>query len=436
MNTLARSALTIGTTSALLAGCGGSQPPIGAPDTMSQTSALSSPTSSSNYKILYSFGAAPDGNYPRASLIDVGGTLYGTTTKGGPYTCFHTTGSIYYIGACGTVFSITTGGTEKVLYSFGAPNDGGTPSARLLDVRGTLYGTTEYGGSNTCGYQSEAYGCGTVYSITPGGTEKVLHSFSARDKDGVQPDAPLINVMGTLYGTTVGGGANSCGLYIGGCGTVFSITRGGTESVLRSFRRTAKFPIAGLIDAGHTLFGTTYEGGANSCGRIYHGCGTVFNIAPGGRLKVLHKFGHGTDGHAPRAGLIEVEGTFYGTTVGGGAHDDGTVFSISTAGTEKALYSFAGGSDGSGPGASLIDVKGTFYGTTSGGGGDGCGSTGCGTVFSITPGGTEKVLHSFGGSRSDGANPEASLINVAGTLYGTTYQGGENGLGTVFALTP
>lgn len=421
---------------ALLAGCGAlrqaqddMQPPIGAPDATPQISAISS---RSQYKILYSFGAAPDGNYPTASLIDAGGTLYGTTRQGGTYTCYHTTSSYYYAGACGTVFSVTTNGTEKVLHSFGARGDGGSPGASLLDVAGTLYGTTTYGGSNTCGYQSERYGCGTVFSITTGGTENVLHSFSARDKDGVGPDAPLIDVKGTLYGTTDGGGANSCGLYIGGCGTVFSITRVGTESVLRSFKRAAKFPIAGLADARDTLYGTTYEGGANSCGRIYRGCGTVFGIALGGRLQVLHKFGRGTDGHSPRAGLIEVKGTFYGTTAGGGAHDDGAVFSISSAGAEKVLYSFAGGTDGSGPAASLIDVHGTLYGTTSRGGG---GSCGCGTAFSITPGGTETVLHSFGGSPSDGADPESSLINVNGTLYGTTYQGGTYGFGTVFALT-
>ena len=49
---------------------------------------------------------------------------------------------------------------------------------------------------------------------------------------------------------------------------------------------------------------------------------------------------------------------------------------------------------------------------------------GCGTVFSVTPGGTEKVLHSFG-EAGDGANPLwADLIDVSGTLYGTTNAGG------------
>jgi uncharacterized repeat protein (TIGR03803 family) len=95
------------------------------------------------------------------------------------------------------------------------------------------------------------------------------------------------------------------------------------------------------------------------------------------------------------------------------------------------LHSF-NKADGAYPVASLIEVKGTLYGTTSGGG-----VNGSGTVFSVTPDGTEHVLHSFG-SGSDGGSPLASLVDVNGTLYGTTFLGGGGafGLGTVFALKP
>ena len=100
------------------------------------------------------------------------------------------------------------------------------------------------------------------------------------------------------------------------------------------------------------------------------------------------------------------------------------------------LHSFGNGSVGRGPSASLIDVKGMLYGTTGDGGTYHCDTGGsCGTVFSITPSGTEKVLYSFG-SGADGIHPLASLINVAGTLYGTTSFGGANKKGTAFALTP
>jgi hypothetical protein len=63
----------------------------------------------------------------------------------------------------------------SVLYSFGgALSDGGLPVAALINVKGRLYGTTSEGGAFNCG----TYNCGgTAFSITAGGLEKVLHSF-------------------------------------------------------------------------------------------------------------------------------------------------------------------------------------------------------------------------------------------------------------------
>ena len=133
------------------------------------------------------------GKYPQAPLIDVGGILYGTTNNGGtfrdPKTC--------YFG-CGTVFSITTSGVVKVLHSFGGAEDGKYPAqAGLVDVGGTLYGTTSAGG---------AFGDGTVFSITTDGVENVLHSFGGQG-DGSDPiGGSLLEVRGTLYGTTWSGG--------------------------------------------------------------------------------------------------------------------------------------------------------------------------------------------------------------------------------------
>ena len=98
------------------------------------------------------------------------------------------------------------------------------------------------------------------------------------------------------------------------------------------------------------------------------------------------------------------------------------------------LYRFTGGADGGNPNASLLEVNGTLYGTTAFGG-----SNGLRTVFSSSTSGGEQVLHSFGGS--DGATPQAGLIDVNGILRGTTLYGGfgsgcgGKGCGTVFALT-
>lgn len=114
---------------------------------------------------------------------------------------------------------------------------------------------------------------------------------------------------------------------------------------------------------------------------------------------------------------------------------------------EQVLYRFGGGSDGAQPNAGLIaDANGDLYGTTSGGGGFGCGGTGCGTAFELSPqqggGWTETVLHLFQGG-TDGADPDVQLVvDAAGNLYGTTSLGGSencgsgSGCGTVFELSP
>ncbi len=328
-------------------------------------------------------------------------------------------GTTYAGGANGdgTVFSITPSGTESVLYSFkGGPADGEYPFASLISVKGTLYSTTSQGGANC----SPSGGCGTVFSITPSGTETVLHSFGGSG-DGNGPLAGLINVKGKLYGTTNEGGAN-------GDGTVFSITPSGKEIVRYSFKGGSgdgEFPLPALIDVKGKLYGTTVYGGANDDG-------TVFSIRPSGKETVIYSFKGSGDGERPYAGLINVKGMLYGTTHLGGANGDGAVFSVTPSGTETVLYSFKGGSgDGEYPYAGLIDVKGTLYGTTIEGG-----ANGVGTVFSITPAGAETVLHSFGGS-GDGEYPYyGGLINANGKLYGTTYFGGTNGDGIVFRLSP
>lgn len=418
---------------ALLSGCTESQPPIGAPGVLPENSVIAAHSARMRYKILYSFDGGTDGTNPFGGLTDVGGTLYGMTVAGGTYSSCSFDG---YDG-CGTVYSVTLDGTEKVLHNFGKGSDGRSPrDAGLIDVGGTLYGTTTAGGSYAC-YGSSYSSCGTVFSITPSGAEKVLYSFSGYPNDGAWPHAGLTDVKGTLYGTTDVGGPGEC--YYSGyaCGTVFSITTAGTETVLHGFTASpdGAFPFAGLIDVKGRLYGTTASGGK-------HGFGTVFSITTGGVEKILHSFGAGSDGRTPYAGLIELQGKLYGTTSDGGANSCGshvgcgTVFSITPDGTEKVLYSFGHDGDGAHPQTSLIQLKGKLYGTTLSGGVHSCGSN-CsyGTVFSIAPNGTEKVLHSFG-ARGDGAWPHAALTKINDTLYGTTSIGGAHGYGTVFSLKP
>lgn len=159
---------------------------------------------------------------------------------------------------------------------------------------------------------------------------------------------------------------------------------------------------------------------------------------------VLYNFGaNGTDGIFPYASLIfDAHGNLYGTTYNGGISGDGTVFELTPkAGggwTEKVLHSFNNnGKDGIDPQANLIfDVHGNLYGTTPNGG-----ANGFGTVFELTPkaggGWTEKVVHSFKFNGTDGMDPIAGLtVDAKGDLYGTTSEGGVFGAGTLFELTP
>jgi uncharacterized repeat protein (TIGR03803 family) len=317
--------------------------------------------SSGKETVLYRFGGGTDGANPSASLLAVRGVLYGTTEFGGGEDDF------------GTVFKLSTTGVEKVLHSFqgyqGHSNyDGAHPVASLINVNGTLYSTTSNGGDSVC----FGDGCGTVYSINRKGSERVLHSF-ADYSDGSIPVAGLIDVKGTMYGTTQLGAATSSE----GNGTVFSVGTTGKESVLYNFPYAGSEgagPSASLININGTLYGTTgYDG-------VYDG-GTAFSITTSGSLTNLQSFGSDSDGNRPLAPLVNVRGTLYGTTSLGGAYGRGTVFRMSLSGTdEKVVHSFGHGSDGATPLASLIDVKGTLYGTTSVGG-----KNGKGTVFALTP---------------------------------------------------
>ncbi len=361
MRTFVQSVLAISMAAALLVGCGGSQ----FPSTMQQVLAPHG-TSSGGYQVLYRFHPPRDGSHPAAGLLDVNGALYGTTMSDG-------------LSHTGMIYRISTAGAQKVLYRFHGGSDGADPQSGLLDVNGTLYGTTYSGGGGT-GCYNPRRGCGTVYSVSTSGKENVLYAFKGGSL-GANPLAGLINVHGTLYGTTSQGGDSGCKYtgYPPGCGTVFSITPSGVENVLYKFRAYPDGfnPQSSLIDVNGLLYGTTASGGSKCV------CGTVYRISTKGAEKVIYRFGSGTDGAAPQAGLIEVDDILYGTTTFGGASRGGTIYSITTSGTETVLHSFTGGTDGRIPVAPVTTVNGTLYGTTQAGGSRYC-QDGCGTVFALT----------------------------------------------------
>ena len=259
-----------------------------------------------------------------------------------------------------------------------------------------------------------------------------LYNFSAlsnsTNSDGRFPSAGLVLSGNTLYGTAADGGTN-------GNGTVFAVNTDGTAfEVLHSFTALAvpfigtnsdgANPYAGLILSGNTLYGTTTEGGTN-------GNGTVFAVHTNGTgFTTLHSFNAYLGDANPAAGLVLLGNTLYGTTTGGNS-ENGTVFKVNTDGTGFTnLYSFNGSSDGANPYAGLVLSGNTLYGTAAFGG-----TNGSGTVFAVNTDGTRfTTLHSFTGG-SDGAIPNAGLILTNNTLYGTACSaGGGLGNGTVFAV--
>lgn len=376
------------------------------------------------YRVIHVFGHAKDGFSPQAALLDVKGTLYGTTSAGGSFK-----GSDCAYTSCGTVFSINASGAESIVHSFGQGSDGATPLASLISVNGTLFGTTQGGGSHC----TPTVGCGTLFSINPTGTETVVHDFGASG-DGSMPDGPLVDVNGTLYGTTVTGGA-----YVhNGGGTVFSIGPSASSyRLLHSFGKgnDGAQPRSGLFYADGTFYGTTYTGGGVKCYGYPPGCGTIFAISTSGTERVIHRFNF-DDGSLPSSALIEVNGRLFGTTSSGGTYGGGVAFSVSPTGTNyRVLHSFGGFLDGTVPVAGLVESRGMLYGTTAAGGGSYSQSNISGTIFEIHLNGSNyKQLYVF--ETKDGDAPAASLILGKGGFYGTTSQGGKYKGGTAFAFTP
>lgn len=384
--------------------------------------------SAASYRQLYAFLGGHDGAGPLSNMVEVGGVLYGVTGSGGA-------------GAgSGILFSVDPAtGAEKILHTFGAKVDGVFPWGGLIAVDGVLYGTTTEGGQ----YSFGSWSCGTVFSFdTATGAYSVLHSFNGND--GMFPLGDLINVGDELYGTTQQGAdfeGDNC--LIVGCGVVFSVNRNTQDfKTVHEFNgdKGGFFPASGLIQVGGKLYGTTQEGNGLHTGAIYS-----VNLHTIHEKTVLEFYG--LEGpNQPYGGLVEVDGLLYGTTYQGGGgmgcynnqFGCGTIFTVDPkTGDTNVAYAFKGGHDGQYLRSNLINVGGLLYGTTVFGGS--CRASrlsGCGTVFSFDPKtGKKEMVYSFRAGK-DGSRPRAGLINVNGTLYGVTEEGGPANLGTVFAITP
>ncbi len=341
--------------------------------------------------------------------------------------------------------------TYRVLYTFTGRQDGGSPRAGLsMDAMENLYGITTQGG--TFGPSTAdicASGCGTVFKLTPNGsawTLARLHSFNG--KDGAFPWGGVsFGPDGNLYGTTWSGGGDNWG-----AGTVFSLHPQTapcktfqclwTHDVLYRFSgwKDGSGPGSGmlLIDRTGDLYGTTGFGGPNGWGTVYK-----MTHSPNGWVEtVLFSFSDGPDGSQPNSGVVfDNSGNLVGTANTGGEYNCpgdtcGTVFQLRQSGsewTEQVLYNFRGGDDGYWPrGAPIVDGMGNLIGTTINGGPDGGG-----TVYMLSPSGSGWSFTTLCGFTGDNSGPSDSLImDASGNLYGTTFENGAYGHGNVFKLSP
>ncbi len=377
------------------------------------------------FTVLHNFSGNEDGNTPYAGLtMDRAGNLYGTTLYGGD--------------CCGVVFKLARHGSGWLLstiYAFQDLADGKYPYAGvILGSDGSLYGTTAFGGGTGCGGE----GCGTVYKLTPPATvckaascpwtKTTLHDFNGADGEQPLYGNLIFDQAGNLYGTTQTGGAH-------GYGTVFELSPsngGWTESVLWSFTGgdDGNQPGGGpIFDSDGNLYGTTVFGGTNQDG-------AVFELSPSGSgwtETTLFSLVDSYEGYECIGGVaMDGLGNLYGTARFDGTGGGGTAFQLTPSDggwTSTIMQAFSGSA---GPvDTPTLDASGNVYVTSTYTGGNG-------GVFKLTLSNGEwisTVLHSFNGS--DGAVPVGGVIlDADGNIYGTTANGGSDGKGVVFEITP
>ncbi len=307
------------------------------------------------------------------------------------------TSRLLFMLACAA--AVTSGARAQiysVLHTFQYFPHGASPYAPLYrDASGNLYGTTNGGGQ---------YNAGVVFKLDASGQETVLYTFTG-GTDGGNPTAGVVmDPAGNLYGTAYQGGIAGAGVNKAGAGVVFKIDTTGRYTVLYSFTGGAdgSGPFAGVIlDAAGNLYGTTYNGGAQST------CGVVYKVSPSGQETILHSFtGSPPDGCDPYAGVtMDAAGNLYGTTYNGGGHAAGVAYKLSPSGQETVLFTFDYGKTGDFPSSGVIlDAAGNIYGA---------GGT---VVYKLDAAGNFTMLAEF-----YGAGALSGLTrDTAGNLYITT----------------
>ena len=301
-------------------------------------------TNATGFTVLHYFSAGAtnalghltnsDGATPYTGLILSGTTLYGTACYGG------TNGN-------GTVFALNTNGTGfTALHHFTTlvasnNSDGANPYAGLMLSGSTLYGTTQFGGTN---------GTGTLFALSTNGTGFTnLHNFSVAaanafnhitNSDGANTRARLILAGTTLYGTATFGGTNSYGTVfaLGTNGTAFTILHqfvaGVTNGLFTFTNNDGAYPQGGVTLSGTTLYGAAEYGGSLGLGTLYSintngGSFTVLQAFPAENFNLNLLAETNSIGAYPQSALMLSGGTLYGSAPLGAIFGSGTLFSLS-----------------------------------------------------------------------------------------------------------
>jgi len=393
----------------------------------------------SSSSTIYSFGATEpiDGAVPKGSLTSVNGLLFGRTTT----TIVTARPPPMTIGSYGVIFHFDPNNVASTysidhVFAGGDLDDGDNPRHdAMTPLNGLLYGTTLEGGTHNNGI---------IFSIGQDGTDyQVLLSLHNSIGDESH-SCFVVGQNGILYGMTASGGDNGEGVIFSFNPATPTPTPTATPTAtpanfqtLFSFAcasSTGKEPHGRLtLDPNLTiLYGMTRKGGD-------HDLGVVFKFdTSDNTYSELHDFAGGhDDGATSDHGYVVQSGDhLYGTTTNGGHHDDGVLFRIKTDGSSFDLLHKFGEThhDGKNPYGSLLLVDNKLYGTTANGG-----DNDLGTVFVInTDGNNYQRLYSFSGqtNNDDGSKPIDNVILVNGWLYGMTTEGGAKGQGTIFKVSP
>ncbi|MCK5855992.1 MAG: T9SS type A sorting domain-containing protein [Bacteroidales bacterium] len=330
-------------------------------------------------------------------------TLWGMTSGGGIY-------------GAGVIFRTDSiGNNQTVEYSFLAQNIGKNPTGDLCQAsNGKLYGVTDKRGQ---------YNKGVIFEYdTLNNSYTVLFNFN--DTLGSYPHGSLVQASnGNLYGMTVYGGVNSCGV-------IFEYNPSNnafTKKVDFDGANKGKNPYYGsLVQAtSGKLYGMTAYGGVNSCGVIFE-----YNPSNNAFTKKVD-FDGANKGQGPFGSLVQAtSGKLYGMTRRGGLNDLGVIFEYNpstNAFTKKV--DFDGINKGHYPYGSLVQASnGKLYGMTSNGG-----ANGKGTLFEYNPANNAFIKKIDFDGTNKGESPQGSLVQANnGKLYGMTTYGGVNSLGTLF----